>query len=334
MRNLYYLLFITVLIFSCAEDNLMPSDKDVDRVATQIDLSKPLIKYLYENYNSGILYEFHDTLDFIYTEGKLSVAQAYDNVELGRLHDTLVDDALMFLDESLFSYFKDTIEFNGRTYKSDFIKQKFPFKILICNGIDNESSMSLNSLNTESDNRATSNGRGRLHCLGNKHSFAFNTDIETLNASSSTYKKFKTDNFYIFISHIMGESDLYNVIPPSFYSYSNYCYEKNIGDIYEVDGNELTGSSVQRVEESWYNEKGFVRPKNMRTSELGVGKNFIGKEYDVRTYLNEMIFGRESEYKKYPDVVKNKFKILTETFMSWGIDIVSFNPALAVLFND
>ena len=60
--------------------------------------------------------------------------------------------------------------------------------------------------------------------------------------------------------------------------------------------------------------------------------NFFERDKDVRAYLNQMIFEDEDDFKAYPAPIQEKFRILVKTFMSWGIDIVAFNPDLKVLF--
>ena len=67
-----YILFLSALVFllqACSSDEgmLTPSNIDENRAIVLADMSKPLVKRLVNDFNSGLLYEYDANLDFRYT---------------------------------------------------------------------------------------------------------------------------------------------------------------------------------------------------------------------------------------------------------------------------
>ncbi|WP_167615198.1 hypothetical protein [Maribellus sediminis] len=341
-------LLIAFSVFACKEEaSLTPSLVDVDRVATQVDLSKPLVKQMFENYSCGILYDFDFTLDFAYTAASRSEAAKWKQVEIEKLAAADVDYALDFLNENVFQYFKESINFNGEEYNSAAILDYLPYKVLVCDEISTPS-VGLMDMLDNSDSRATENGEGVLHSLGNDHSFVFGVNRTVVENSTQRYSEYRNDNFFLFLTYIMDTHALYDQLPQSFYDYSSAYFDTNIGESYEEEGNEVDVYGL--VDKNWFFEKGFIDARYFYNTPGGLTdvavegqtiKKAIKSGYDfvedkrmfAYSYLNELIHTDSETLANYPEYIKEKLQILTETLMDWGIDIVSFNPDLATLYN-
>jgi len=347
-KKLIYSILIAFNVLACNEEEaLTPSLADVDRVATQVDLSKPLVKQMYENYSCGILYDFDFTLDFAYTASSRSEAAKWEKVDIEKLDDADVDYALDFLEENVFRYFKESISFNGANYNSGFILNYLPYKVLVCDEISTPS-VGLMDMLDMSDSRATETGEGVLHSIGNDHSFAFGVNRSVVENSSKRYEEYRNDNFFLFLTYIMDKHELYDQLPESFYDYSSGYLDSNIGETYEEEGYEADAYGL--IDKSWFFEKGFIDARYFYNDPSGLpditvdGQTIIKAvkaDYDfisterkfAYSYLNELIHSDSETLAAYPDYIKEKLQILIDTFMEWGIDIVSFNPDLATLYN-
>ncbi len=347
-KILTFIWLATILFSACQdEEKLEPSYKDGDRVAELADLSKPLVKKLYEDYGKGLLYEFNDTLDFMYIAATKSELEKWLNVSLQRLEESDIDNALNYLDTTLFSYLKEEISFNGITYNSDYFLQSMPYKMLMCSEISSTSQGLMSEL-TESDARSSDDGTGILHAIGNDHAFAFNIDLDVISTSAEKVNEYRNDVFYLLLVHTMDLGNMYESIPSSFYDVSNEYFDEVIGDVYESEG--YTIDDYGLVDKEWFFEKGFVDARYAYSSEglkdltindsvyvkvVDADDSFLENEIEfANSYINEMIFTNSNTLSNYPEIIQEKFKTIIETFLSWGIDIVAFNPELEILFEE
>lgn len=125
----YGVLLALVFTACSTEDDLEPSDLDNDRVSTQLDMSNPLVKRWFTDYNTGVLYEYDRLLDFVYVASSAQEAASWEGVELPELSTLYSDEngvfipseeeaykahvqaSLEFLDlQTLFAYFKSKFE--------------------------------------------------------------------------------------------------------------------------------------------------------------------------------------------------------------------------------
>ncbi len=358
MNKIILLVFtcFSLLFVACEEEAaLSPSNLEINRLDTLVDLSKPLVKEYYEDYNRAILYDFNDTLDFIFHLGRNYMARNWSQLTLIKLKPEQVDSALSYLDTTLFSYFKNEINFNGKTYRSTQIKQWLPRTMLVYHTIENRGAASTSipyPLMSESDD-APYNTSGVLHTLYNDNGFAFAVNPAKYAASAITANEIRNDNFYQVLCYVLERRDLYDSISEAFRQISVSYYGRNMVDVYLEDGYELhetsrklflaygeTGYKDSTI--IWLSEKGFVFTDNMKLGSSHYGSDgylldtdvFWTYQEDVRTYVNEIIFGVEEELVLYAEPTKEKLRILIETFMEWGVDVVAFNPALNVLYNE
>ncbi len=353
--------FFCVLIYACQkEESLSPSYADVDRVAMLVDLDKPLVKEYYENYNKGILYEFDDTLDFVFHLGRNYEAVNWGQLHLVQLQQQKVDSALEFLDTTLFAYLKNEIEFNGIQYQSTRFKELLPRTMLVYDTIENDVQAIAYKRLSESD--AAPKKVGFFNTLYNSNGFAFAVDPTKLAASVNTAKNVRNDNFYQIVGYVLDNGDLYNEIPEAFFEVSGAYYGRDMVEVYIEDGYEpdynddgtintymrlfyteygYKGYQDKTVE--WLSEKGFVLTDNLYDPYLRYygsyrrvyyGDTFWDLKRDVRTYVNEMIFGTADEFEAHAEATQNKLRVLIETFMNWGVDFIAFNPDLEVLYNN
>lgn len=362
---LFGILLSTVFI-SCQgeEDLLTPSLKDVDRVGTQIDLSKPIVKNLKDNFNLGLLYEYNATLDFAYSAETSVAAARWGAVEIPEMkskfldangefpvgntqaYQDRVDLALTFVNESLFKYFKP----------NSFIATKMPYKVLLSESIYAEQPVSQDPI-IESDSRVNSSGKFDLYSVYNNNAIVINVNKNMVAASLA---KIRNDNFYVFLSRIMEMHNLYALVPKAFSEGKTPYYGQVMETSYRTELNKGPERTIYIIDKNWFYGKGFIDAKYFYNNPLGLGTVTVTKDElgntilpplsypkglrptyvfvsglkkDVRSYLNEMIHRNATEINAFPAITKNNMRILITLFQEWGVDILEFNPALKVLVN-
>lgn len=361
---LYGVLLSTVFVACQGEEDLTASLKDVDRVATQIDLSKPIVKDLKDNFNLGLLYEYNATLDFVYSAETATAAAKWAAVEIPQIkskfldangnfpeentvaYQARVDAALTFVNESLFKYFKP----------NSFIASKMPYKVLLSESIYAGQDV-LQEPISESDSRISSTGQFDLYSVYNSHSIVINVNEDIINATTN---KVKNDNFYVFLSRIMDMHNLYDLVPKEFYEEKAPYYGQIMETSYRTELNKGSEITIQIIDKDWFFSKGFIDAKYFFNGRIGLGTVTVNKDElgntispvlrytkglrptylfvsglkkDVRSYLNEMIHRNATEIDAFPAKTKNNMRLLINMFQDWGVDIVAFNPALQVLMN-
>tara|TARA_R110001606_G_scaffold399236_1_gene582625 strand:- start:22719 stop:23879 length:1161 start_codon:yes stop_codon:yes gene_type:complete len=327
-----YILFLSALVFllqACSSDEgmLTPSNIDENRAIVLADMSKPLVKRLVNDFNSGLLYEYDANLDFRYTSEGISETQKWNGIKIptikedrftdrnGNVVDLFdyvisfpnknvvvktyqehVDASLQFLDTTLFSYFKSNSK----------VANLFPNKMLIASKVSATTETSVEAL-TESDSRVSSStGNKALRSVYNRNSIVFNGSLKDV---APRYEKFKKDNFYVFLVRMMDLNDLYDEFPRELFEEKRQYYGDTIGAVY---GSNSPYRTSPRIAHSWYHELGFL-DSNYLT------KNEVRYSYDssTRTYINPTVrsssgFGtRRYIYPKhmFPSNKKEEIKI-------------------------
>ncbi|WP_143953976.1 hypothetical protein [Robertkochia solimangrovi] len=366
MKNILFkvLGLMFVLLVSCEkEDFLEPSNADTDRVAGQIDLSIPEIKKWYNEFNMGVLYEYHDTLDFAYAASTDDASRIWETVEipmmrtifedtLGNMipgNETLYEDYLLeavkFYDTTLFKYFDP----NGK------IAEYMPYKVLISESIFSPSYVpgGAGTILTESEERYSSTSKNGLRVVYNPHSIVMTFNKDNVEGDIEGYTK---DNFYIFLNRIISMHELYNEIPATFFSGKATYYGQDMEIIYREEMDIEEEKNVYVFEKDWFYEKGFVDAQYFYGSGLRnfyqfydedgnrlpsyikhekalvPGYEFVSDKFmDVRSYLNEMMFRDADELLEFPENIQENMKILIDYFEGMGVSILEMNPDLEVL---
>ncbi len=342
---------------SCeSEEALTPSNLDSDRVGDFVaSADNEYINTIYTKYNCGLMYEYDPILDFAYTAENDDAVALWEQVSLPMVKEEFVDseglmsaenvleynqyisNALTFIDTTIFQYFGD----------EGLMVENMPYKVLLCNSVSSAKSLATAIL-TESDSRYGAQAINVVNCAFNNQSIVFNINEDFLSQETKV-ANYRKDNFYIFLSRIMEQQDLYEEVPEEFFTLSSPYYGESIEEVYASDfGIDLEDDSEDAetvptfVDKEWFYEKGFVDARyfygSSGLSEIS-GEKVINKslsflaseELDVRSFLNEMIHRDEEELLAFPDVIKEKMKVLLTTIEDWGVDMKAFNPALEVL---
>lgn len=360
MKNniLFYLLLIAIGVSSCdREETITASSIDEDRVLSQIDFTNPDIQNWYNDYNMGVLFEYNNILDFAYVAGSRSEGEIWGRVEIPQIKTLFPNnptdytnykaEVATYLNNNLFKYFKTNSK----------IATLMPYKVLVSESVFSPSNIPGEASNviTESDSRYSSSAQNGVRAVYNNHALVFGIN---LNEVSLAQDKFKKDNFYIFLSRIMGMHQLYDLVPEAFYGNKAKYYGYEMEAIYRAEKGIADNKLVFVIDKNWFYGLGFIDAKYFFDSQIGTiyqnydeNGNYLGvagrithlkaiapddefvssKEKDVRAYLNEMIHRNESEILAYPQIVKDNMKILRDLITGWGVDITAINPALDVL---
>lgn len=368
MKTQLYIYAVLVAFFAMAcnsdEAALKPSNTDEDRVATQIDLNNPTIANLYATYNSGVLYQYDNILDFAYVASTSGEAARWEGIEIPELKtlftDTLgimaaedvpaynayVEQAVTFIDTTLFKYFKPNTRIAGL----------MPYKVLLSESVfsDSEVTGESGSVLVESESRYSSKATSALRAVYNANSIVFAVNQDEVAKDIDEYTK---DNFYILLCRIMGMHDLYNEVPDSFFEGKSTYYGQNMEAPYKAYMNWGDEKTVYVIDKDWFYSLGFIdatyfyASSGLRTyyqsydedgnrlptrithlKALRPTYSFVaGKAVDVRSYINEMIHRNESELLAFPENIQANLVILRDLLTTWGVDIVSINPALEAL---
>jgi len=367
MKKTYFLYTIvcSILLISCqVEEELTPSLKDADRIATQINLTKPVVKNLKDNFNVGLLYEYNSTLDFAYTAETVVAAEKWGAVELPEMkskfldangnlpaenvapYQARVDEALTFVNESIFKYFKP----------NSFIASKMPTKVLLSESIYAEQGVNQDPI-IESESRVNSSGKFDLYSVYNNHSIVINVNKDLVALSTA---KIRNDNFYVFLCRIMEMHNLYSLVPKAFFEGKSAYYAQVMETSYRTELNKGPERTIYIIDKNWFFSKGFIDAKFFYNPPVGLGTVTVSRDElgntispalrydkglrptyffvanpnkDVRSYLNEMIHRNATELNAFPTITKNNIRMLVNLLQGWGVDIVEFNPALKVVMN-
>ncbi len=355
----YIGLVVLVLFSACeTEDSLTPTNKDNNRVADFINSTdKELVQSVYHNFNCGLLYEYDPVMDFAYTAENADAVEKWGTIDLPMIreqfinaeglmttdslikYNAYVDQALNFVDTTIFKFFK----------ADSYIGNKMPTKVILSNSIEAPTEIYIAEL-TESDSRTGEDAINALNCVFNNHSIVININQE---AAKLNAEKFMKDNFYIFLCRIMEMHGLYDEIPEAFSALSSVYYGLKIEEVYaEEFGIDLEDDAEDAetvpdvIDKEWFYAKGFIDAKYFYNNNIGLTiidgePKSIKKQYsfvddldtDVRSFLNEMLHRNSDELIAFPEVIKSKMLVLLNTFEEWGVNIVAFNPDLAVIMD-
>lgn len=362
----YWIIFIILcgLSYSCErkEDQLKPSYKDVDRVATQIDLSKPTIKDIYETYDVGLLYEYDRILDFAYVASTISEAQKWGGVQIPLIEslftdslgeipaDTMeafhqyIDQGVTFLDTNLFRHLDPALLSAANI--------NLPGKVLLSASIYSDIDLAVATV-SESESRTTSRSEGTLSSIYNNQAIVFDLNPENLMHNP---RQLVIDNFYVFLSKVLEMNNLYARIPEGFYGTKRLYYGKEMRGIYgeEMGLDSITTAQLPIIDKDWFFEQGFVDARYFYNRPGGLSNvsyrdednrwvlvkkglrpyyTFVTRTADLRSYINEMLHRSASEITDFPENIQENMRLLLDLFTSWGIDIAGINPELEVLNN-
>lgn len=337
-RLILYIVLPVLLLQACnKEDDLSPSYEDVNRLKDSLDLSIPLVKEYYDNYDIYLLNHFNDSLDFKFVFGTNS--GWIPGLKLEYLPDAMANYAYKALDEFVLQYFTD----------QDFIKNNFPKKILLACSAKG-SFLSGNLPTTELDNRETTTASALFN--GYEQLFAF--DSTYLEKSAANKLKSRNAALYAFFATLIQKNNLVSKIPGDFFSYSADLYGTSVNELAIEEAVDTVGSGTRwYYPASWYISKGMVLTKQsplQSATNADYNKRLITsksitfplKERDVRNYLHVIICETSSssssplvKYYKKSDVFVAKLKILVKTLEEWGVDVFKINPAIKeVFYND
>ncbi|MFV0291206.1 MAG: hypothetical protein ACK5IJ_10005 [Mangrovibacterium sp.] len=286
MRKYILGLAALVAFASCQEDALTPSFADENRAYTAADMSKPIVKKTYDDFNCGLLYEYDENLDFRYTAENTNTASKWNSIDFPMMNTLAFEDAqgnlkeysfkfpdrtvtvnnyadyvnasLSFIDSTLFRYFD----------ASKAVGSLFPSKILLSNDLVNNAPIGFDFLQSSDSRSSDDTSLSYIRSVYNRNSIIF---LGNLMDIAPTWEKYKKDNLYVFIYRMLTKNKWIDQMPEELFPESvTELYGDTIGHVY---GYRLTTSNVEKEigydyipaagEEAfnanvWYLEKGFI----------------------------------------------------------------------------
>lgn len=336
----YGVLLALVFTACSTEDDLEPSDLDNDRVSTQLDMSNPLVKRWFTDYNTGVLYEYDRLLDFVYVASSAQEAASWEGVELPELSTLYSDEngvfipseeeaykahvqaSLEFLDANLFAYFKPNSK----------VATLMPHKVLISESIFSNGNIPGGKVLTESEERFSSSNQYGQRAVFNRHSIVFALNQDEFQNDPEGYTK---DNFYIFLTRLMNMHNLYAQLPESFFTSKENYYGKEMEAIYREELGIGEEKTVYVIDKNWFYSKGFIDAIYFYNGSSGLRSytqsfdedgnrlptrithlkairpnyDFVdSREIDVRSYINEMIYRDADEFLEFPQNIQDNLK--------------------------
>jgi len=271
MRQLFiYTILMGLLATACQEDELTPSLADENRVEVLLEQqgeygAQALIEEWYNTYNTAVLFEYQDTLDFIYQAGSQSANNVWDDLDFPQIRTLFetedgvlpadsvasymayVEQGLTFLDTTLFAYIVPGSEIAGM----------MPPKILISASLSGTASP---NFIMEGDYGVSSSKSNNYHSVFSANSMIFNVNKQNIALGTDAYRK---DNFYLFLCKLLQQNSLYGVFDEDVYKYSAPYFNVVIMDAYaedygedETQWTELTPNG--KIPTSWFFSKGFI----------------------------------------------------------------------------
>lgn len=271
-KIIIYAALIGLLVTACEEeDSLTPSLLDENRVEVLLEQqgeygAQPLIEKWYTDYNTGVLFEYQDTLDFIYLAASQNSNNVWKDLSFPQIRTMYLDEEGNLPEENIADYmdyvekglvFLDTTIFDYILPGSS-IAGMMPPKILISASLSGKASAT--NYWTEGDYGVSSNNSANFHSVFNTHAMVFNVNQENLELGADSYIK---DNFYLFICKLYEQNSLYDRFNEDIYKYSEPYFNTSIMDAYIADygedqeaWTELTPNG--KIPLSWLLEKGFI----------------------------------------------------------------------------
>ena len=276
-------------------------------------------------------------------------------------YNQAVTDNIDFLNEKVFKYFKPNTK----------IAALMPYKVLLASSIYAPNGVTVDSyFYTESESRISSSSTtvGERRNIFNAHSIVFSADDDLkvfADLPASTVRgggrsNYTRDNFYVLLCKIFKMHNLVDDIPATFFQGKDAYYGKLMSTVYGAEQGYTTTqiSNLQVIPKDWFFSKGFIdgyyfmtvsglpttttqnkdvdgttiSPSITHRYALRPTYNFVDDKFeDVRSYIAEMIHRTDFSSTVYPANVRANIVLLRDLLMSWGVDIVAINPALATV---
>ncbi|WP_054722411.1 hypothetical protein [Marinifilum fragile] len=330
MKKLFiYAALVGLLVSACEEDeSLTPSMLDENRVEVLMEQqgeygTQPLIEKWFTTYNTGVLFEYQDTLDFIYLAASQNSNNVWKSLSFPQIRTMYLDEEGNLPEESIADYmdyvekglvFLDTTIFDFIVPGST-IADMMPPKILISASLSGKASTA--NYWTEGDYGVSSSNSANFHSLFNSHAMVFNVNQENLALGADSYIK---DNFYLFICKLYQQNSLYDQFNEDIYKYSAPYFNTPIMDAYIADYGENQEAWTEltpngKIPLSWLLEKGFIDAegfygfsfKSYRETTYPVDENGDYIVWDGKGYWSYL---RDENGDYYCDADGNRIKFL------------------------
>ena len=333
----YTLLLAGLLSFaSCSEDDLTPSNSEVDRMAELLDMNNPIVKDLKENYDINLLTEFNDTLDFKFGFFTSTANTRWEKVAITHLPVEEQEYAINQYNEDVLQYLNE--DFRKMMPKKIVLSQKT--NISECNGNPDKTMSSVDDPES-----------GYVTVIANQYSYMCSYNKEGMEeASEKTLAVLKAHKMYHMLATVMSRKHLYDKIPQSFRDPVKDYYGMGVDSMAQMEP-ELPVIPPLRptmkpmyYKPEWYIGKGFVitkkspNTKNYTTNYeriLRINNDYCLVPYfneDAKNFLHMAVYGTdERNYPKYylkSPIFCERMRIFIQFLQDIGFDVLKFNPAL------
>lgn len=313
IKEVLFGILLALLLAGCDDnENITPSMADTDRLNELLGTGHPALVDFKNGYGTYVLHRFDKLLDFAY---QFEAATSWRNAQLTFLDEADVDGAWKFLYEHFVSCYRDTVRIDGRDTITNFKKELFPLKFLICSEIASNGELGISiAANgkhwaTASQNSFTVAGLSakRLEQLTEEESIAYVRQIHYIFLAgyvvNARRELLVSDNFLETGSKLYG-MQIDKEIKGDEEAFERYCMNQGFFPVYNTNG-----------------EKGDYFPQALE---------------DIAVFLQKMIMMNGDDLEKINKYspVRNKANVLVKALVEMGVDVERINPVMMELVKE
>ena len=297
-----YIIGLWVMIALCLgcddSEDVTPSLSDTDRMDTLFDATVPGLAGFKDTYGTYVLYKFDPLLDFAY---QFEEADSWRSAQITYLDKEEAGNAFAFLQQHFISCYRDTIRVEDKPVVTNFKKEYFPRKFLICSKIQSSAVLGL------------SEPVSRLHsAVANINSFTVGgLDRVTLSRlSGDELTQYVQQLHYIFLAGYVVNSRRNLFAPLEFYDACSKLYGTKI---------DRTGT----VNEDYFMNRGFFF--------IEAGERFYPQQVDdLEIFIKNAVQMTNQMLEKVNNhaLVRNKMTFVVKALEAMGVDVERINPLL------
>lgn len=302
-----------LLLAGCNDDeNIIPSMADTDRLEELLGTGHPALVDFKDKYGTYVLYRFDKLLDFAY---QFEAATDWRNAQLTFLDEADIDGAWSFLQEHFVSCYQDTVRIDGRDTITNFKKELFPLKLLICSEIASSGELGIS---------VATDGKHWVTASQNSFTVAGLSSKRLENLTEEELVAYVRQIHYIFLAGYVVDARRELLVSDAFLEADSKLYGTQIDRGMKVD---------KETFEKYCMNQGFFP---VYDADDAMGDYFPQALEDIAVFLQKTILMNRDDLEKIKNysLVWNKANILVKALLEIGVDVKRINPIMMELVSE